>query len=94
MKNEIAIVGYEQDGHCEHCGRALRHCIRISDGRLVGATCFDRVLTKPRVYQGKAYRVGSDAIIRYAKIVAFYTTEAASRRFGVEPHMLRFEAAA
>lgn len=36
--SQISIVGYESDCNCEHCGRALRHGIRLSDGRLVGAS--------------------------------------------------------
>lgn len=67
--NYISIAGYEQEGHCEHCGRTLKHCIRISDGRIVGATCFNKILTKPRMYKGKPYRIGEENVIRYAKIV-------------------------
>lgn len=71
MTLKIIIVGYEQDGHCEHCGRKLRHCIRISDGRLVGATCLDKKLTSPKVYQGKKYRLGAELIIKAAKVAQF-----------------------
>lgn len=67
--NQIAIVGYEQGGQCEHCGRALKHCIRTSDGRIVGATCFDKKLTAPRVYQGRKYRLGAERIVHIAKVV-------------------------
>lgn len=66
----IAIQGYEKNGTCEHCGRSLIHCIRIDDGRLVGATCFDKILTKPRRYFGKAYRIGQENVIRLAKMAA------------------------
>lgn len=65
----IVITGYEQDGRCEHCGRPLRHCIRVDDGRIVGATCFNKLLTKPLQYNGKPYRVGEENIIRRAKAV-------------------------
>ncbi len=58
--SQISIVGYESDCNCEHCGRALRHGIRLSDGRLVGATCLDKKLTKPRKYQGKSFRFGAE----------------------------------
>ncbi len=67
----IAITGYEKDGNCEHCGRVLKHCIRLSDGRLVGATCFDKKVTTPKIYQGKKYRVGSEHIIKLAKVAQF-----------------------
>lgn len=63
----ISITGYERDGACEHCGKPLVHCIRLDDGRMVGATCFDKVITKPRMYSGKPYRLGAPEIIRYAK---------------------------
>lgn len=77
--NTISITGYEQDGHCEHCGRALKHCIKISDGRIVGATCFDKKITLPREHLGKKYRVGSDSIIQLAKLAQFVKPENWSR---------------
>lgn len=79
----IVITGYTEDCNCEHCGRNLRHGIRISDGRVVGAQCFDRVLTLPKTYSGKSYRVGAENIIRYAKIAERFTAQAAESRFGV-----------
>ncbi len=88
----VAITGYEQDGWCEHCGRKLRHCIRISDGRIVGATCFDKKITKPKVYQGKPYRVGSQHIIHTAKVVQFRSADKWSR-YGVSANTIQFEVA-
>ena len=46
------IVGYEQGGRCDHCGRALRHVVLLADGRNVGATCLAKVMTKPRETHG------------------------------------------
>ena len=69
----IAIVGYEQQGYCQHCGRALKHCVRLGDGSIVGADCFDKKLTKPKVSQGKAYRVGAERIRELAKVAQFWT---------------------
>ena len=89
-ENAITIVGYEEDGHCEHCGRALRHCIRISDGRIVGATCFNKFLTKPRQYMGKPYRVGPENIVRLAKIAQFYVPASWGPRFGLQPGAMEF----
>ena len=88
----IEIVGYEEDCNCEHCGRALRHGIRISDGRTVGATCLDKKLTLPKVYQGKKYRLGAELIVRAAKVAQFYTPNTWSR-FGVSASTLQFDAA-
>ena len=88
----LAITGYEQEGRCEHCGRALKHCIRISDGRIVGATCFDKKLTQPRVSGGKKYRVGSQWIIRLAKIAQFVPADKWSTRYGVSAYHMVFEA--
>ena len=92
MSNQVEIVGYEQHGNCEHCRRPLKHCIRISDGRIVGATCFDKKLTKPRVYQGKSYRFGSEHIVRIAKVVQFVPPHRWST-YGVNEQSARFEAA-
>lgn len=86
---KIAITGYEQDGHCEHCGRPLRHCIRIDDGRIVGATCFNKLLTKPRLYNGKPYRIGEENVIRYAKLAELGKLE----RAGLTSANLLFDAA-
>ena len=69
MKLEIA--GYEQGGKCEHCGRTLTHCIKLSDGRIVGATCFDKKMTKAKIYDGRKYRIGSEKVIYYAKLREF-----------------------
>ncbi len=93
MKDQIEIVGYEQDGHCEHCGRKLRHCIRIDDGRIVGATCFDQKLTLPLVYQGKKYRIGPENVIRYARLRERFNASALQSRFGLGPSHFVFAAA-
>ena len=87
----IEIIGYEQNGNCQHCGRVLKHCIRISDGRIVGATCFDKKLTKPRQYNGKPYRVGAETIIRLAKIAQFVNPVNWSRKYGVSTNNFVFE---
>lgn len=86
----IQIVGYEQDCNCEHCGRALVHGIRLSDGRIVGATCLDKKLTQPKVYQGKKYRLGTELIIKAAKVVQLKTAEHWAR-YGVNNHTITFE---
>lgn len=87
--SSIVIVGYEQDCNCEHCGRQLVHGIRISDGRVVGATCLDKKITAPKVYMGKKYRLGTELIIRAAKVVQ---TKAASEwaRYGVSQSTVTF----
>lgn len=93
MNNEtITITGYTTDCNCEHCGRNLRHGIRINDGRVVGAQCLDQVMTKPKTYGGKAYRIGKENVIRYARLAGKYT-ESGLRRFGIYPDMLTFEKA-
>lgn len=87
---QISIVGYERDTLCQHCGRALLHGIRLSDGRVVGATCLDKKLTLPKRYQGKPYRLGAELIIKAAKVVEFHTP-ANYARFGVSAQTLQFE---
>lgn len=91
--SNLEIVGYDQNGTCEHCGRALKHCIRLSDGRIVGATCFDKKITRPKIYQGKKYRVGSTHIIKLAKIAQFVPVHQWSSRYGVGPSSFTFEEA-
>lgn len=88
----LTIVGYEQDGICQHCGRTLKHCIRINDGEIVGADCFDKKMTKAKTYQGKAYRVGAERIRELAKAAQFWSP---SRRAlaGLHPELFNFEAA-
>ena len=85
----IAITGYEKECNCEHCGRPLVHGIRISDGRVVGASCFNNTLTCPRIYNGKPYRIGEANVIRYAKAAE----RGHLRVLGISSHMLTFEAA-
>lgn len=89
---QISIVGYESECNCEHCGRALKHGIRLSDGRLVGATCFDKKLTLPRTYQGKSFRFGAEFIVKIAKVVQFYSPNNWAR-FGVSASSATFEEA-
>ena len=47
-----------------------------------GATCFDKKLTVPKTHNGKAYRVGSEFIVRVAKVVA-RVQPGAWERYGV-----------
>lgn len=91
--NQISIVGYEAECNCEHCGRALKHGIKLSDGRIVGATCLDKKMTMPRIYQGKKFRFGADFIVKVAKVVEFYSPSNWAR-FGVSASSTTFEAAA
>lgn len=68
---KISIVGYVEDDVCAHCGRSLKHGIKISDGRIVGADCFDKQLTKPRINGKKKYRFGAKHIIHIAQVVEY-----------------------
>lgn len=71
MTTKITIIGYEREGHCDHCGRELVHCIKLDDGRVVGATCFDKKMTKPVKVAGRSFRIGSSGIIERAKVAQF-----------------------
>ena len=86
----IAIVGYEQDTSCDHCKRKLVHGIRLSDGRVVGATCLDQKLTMPKVCQGKKYRLGTDLIIKAAKVVE-WKPPSAWDSYGITANTIQFE---
>ncbi|HEY7883870.1 MAG TPA: hypothetical protein VIC08_02870 [Cellvibrionaceae bacterium] len=87
----IEIVGYEEETNCEHCGRYLKHGIRISDGRVVGAQCLDKKLTKAREYQGKKYRFGAQHIIKIAKVLQ-WKSPSQWDRYGVNHQSAVFEA--
>lgn len=87
MANLICITGYIRDGYeCSHCGRELKHCV-VTDSGIFGAACFANKLTKPRAYNGKKYRLSTDAVISLAKMARD------SARHGVGPQQLTFEAA-
>jgi hypothetical protein len=88
----LVIVGYSEDDVCAHCNKTLRHGIRLDDGRVVGAQCFNKVLTLPQTYGGKSYRVGAENIIRYAKIAEFHTLSEGEKRFGVGLYQRTFKA--
>lgn len=93
MNNDtITITGYTTDCNCEHCGRNLKHGIRIDDGRVVGAQCLDQVMTKPKVWSGKSYRIGKENVIRYARLRAKYN-DSGLARFGIYSDMLTFQKA-
>jgi len=85
------IVGYEQDGRCDHCGRALRYVILFDDGRKVGAMCLAKVMTKPReTYGGKKYRLSPSTVIHLAKCAEFWSSD---KRYlmGITDESLHFE---
>lgn len=90
MTKTVQIIGYTEEGHCDHCGRALRHCIQIDDGRTVGATCLGKKLTAPKVYNGKQYRMDATSIIHTAKVVA-RRPQNRWYDFGVSDQMVAFE---
>lgn len=86
----LLIIGYQLDSKCQHCNRNLKHGIRLSDGRVVGATCLDKKLTKPKLYHGRTYRLGAELIINAAKVVEFKASSEWSR-FGVSSKTIEFE---
>lgn len=90
MHTIVNITGYTRDENCEHCGRPLKHGIKLSDGRIVGATCFAKVLTKPRVANGKKFRLDAEAIIHRAKVAEFYPPHKWGH-FGIYASALAFE---
>ena len=89
---KISITGYEGECNCEHCGRNLKHGIRLSDGRVVGSTCLDKAITAPKIYRGKKYRLGSELIIKAAKCAQFVPPDMWSR-YGVCSDTLIFDLA-
>lgn len=67
MTDRIQVTGYFEGGECLHCGRELRHCI-VTDAGIYGARCFANQVTKPQTYNGKAYRLSTDAVISLARM--------------------------
>lgn len=66
--NQIKVTGYFQRGYeCCHCGRELKHCVATDRG-IFGAACFANKITAPRVYEGRKYRLSTDAVISLAKM--------------------------
>jgi hypothetical protein len=87
----ITIVGYEQQTRCEHCGKPLKHGIRVSTGQIVGADCFDKHITKAKIYSGKKYRIGAEKVRELAKAAQFWSAERRAIA-GLHPHLFVFEA--
>lgn len=82
----LSIVGYEKDVNCQHCNKFLKHGIRLDNGQVVGAACFENQLTIEKVYQGKKFKMGTQAIIKLAKIAEYVSPAEWSRRYGVSAH--------
>ncbi len=87
---KMEIVGYVPDEHCHHCGRKLVHGIRLSNGLIVGAACFAKKITLPRMYQGRKSKLSSNTVIWMAKIAAKYDP-IARQQFGLYRDALVFE---
>jgi len=51
----ISILGYEAECDCDHCGRSLRHGIKVSGLGTIGADCFRAMIrsNRKRFSQGK-----------------------------------------
>lgn len=74
----ITITGYETDCNCEHCGRKLKHGIKIEQNgmiKTVGAQCLTNDMTQPQEYQGRKYRLPVSDIIEKAKWLECKTWE-------------------
>ena len=83
----ITITGYHCFGYeCSHCGRELKHCV-ATDAGVFGAACFANKLTKPRVYNGRKFRLSTDAVVSLAKMARD------PARHGIGAYQLTFEAA-
>lgn len=92
MTRQVSIVGYATEVHCDHCGRALKHGVRIDDGRTVGATCLVNKLTVPRRHMGKVYRYAAETVVHMAKVVE-RVQPGAWDRYGVNAESVEFELA-
>jgi len=86
--NYLIITGYEQEVHCEHCGRHLKHGVRLADGRVVGADCFVKMVA-PKYYKGKKVRTTASWIRDVAKVVQFVSPDNWAR-YGVNEDATKY----
>jgi hypothetical protein len=96
MSNIITIVGYDHDSNCEHCGRKLKHGIKVEQNgliRTVGAMCLSNDMTLPQEYQGKKYRLPVDEIINKAKWLESKNWEWLVKWRGFTYSQIQFQAA-
>ena len=91
MTAHLFITGYQENAVCAHCGRNLKHGIKISTGEVVGADCFDKQITKARVSGKKKYRFGAAHIIHIAKVVE-YKSPSQWELYNVSQSATKFEA--
>lgn len=71
-RKEIKIEGYEENSVCGHCGRELRHGIKVSNGLIVGASCLaNKIAGKKVKASGEEYSVSPSRIIDMAKVCQF-----------------------
>jgi ribosome-binding protein aMBF1 (putative translation factor) len=93
--SKITITGYESDCNCEHCGRKLKHGIKIEQNGLtktVGAHCLANDMTKPQEYQGRKYRLPANDIIEKAKWLEYRSWEWLTTWKGFTLGQITFEA--
>lgn len=89
----ISISGYQNECICQHCNRNLKHGIVLSDGRIVGATCFATKLTEPKTDRNnKKYRDKPDTIIHLAKLMQYRDSDY-HYRLGYMPSSFQFSLA-
>jgi len=76
---KVTITGYEESGKCDHCGRSLKHVIKLSNGQLVGSTCFANLMTEPKIHMGRKYRVSPTTVRELAQVAEFWSADKQSR---------------
>lgn len=93
MANQIAITGYEPECECEHCGRKLQHGVKTDALGIIGADCFNKLITADRRKFSGNGKPGASLVRDMAKIRERYSDEG-MRRLGRYPHHFIFELAA
>ena len=93
MTNTLTIIGYEMDDFCSHCGRKLVHCVNTAEMGLIGADCFNKLITaNTKKYSGNG-KPGASLVRDMAKL-RDRVSDAGLSRYGRAPHHFVFEMAA
>lgn len=88
----ITILGYERECYCDHCGRALQHGVKVSGLGVIGADCFNRLITADRKRFSGNGKPGAPYVRTLAKLKE-RDSAAQLSRMGYGPHHFVFEVA-
>lgn len=65
---QLTIIGYEQECSCDHCGRSLKHGIKVGGLGTIGADCFNKMIKADRKKFSGNGKPGASYIRMLAKL--------------------------